>query len=87
MSFMAHIIQTAAKELGLYPGFSNRLFCATTEAYPGSPKVDDENCVHAQVAAICSGLGYVQEGLRIKWLVYLESNVCPLQTLLSRDVP
>ncbi|MFT4630586.1 MAG: hypothetical protein ACI8PV_001708, partial [Dinoroseobacter sp.] len=30
----------------------------TTEVYPDSPKVDDENCIQAQVAAICSGLDF-----------------------------
>ena len=34
-------------------------FTTTTEVYPDSPKVDDENCTQAQVAAVEGGLGYL----------------------------
>jgi hypothetical protein len=31
----------------------------TTEVYPDSPQANDENCIQAQVAAICGGLDYI----------------------------
>jgi hypothetical protein len=34
-------------------------YCTTTEVYPDSPLVDDENCILAQVAAITAALDYV----------------------------
>jgi hypothetical protein len=38
-------------------------FVTTTEVYPDSPLVTDENCIEAQVAAIIGGLKYlVQSG-------------------------
>ena len=54
------VINYATKELGLCTGFTNSRFSTTTEVYPDSPKVDDENCIKAQVTAICSGLDYVK---------------------------
>ncbi|WP_374188925.1 M14 family metallopeptidase [Thalassotalea euphylliae] len=53
------VINYAYKPLGLCAGLSNARFTTTTEVYPDSPKVDDENCILAQVAAITSGLDYV----------------------------
>ncbi len=55
------VINYATKELGLCTGFSDARFNTTTEVYPDSPLVDDENCISAQVAAVCSGLDFVQE--------------------------
>ncbi|MFT5137998.1 MAG: hypothetical protein ACI8XV_003045 [Arenicella sp.] len=52
------VINYATKELGLCTGFSDCEYGTTTEVYPDSPKVDDENCIQAQVAAICSGLDF-----------------------------
>lgn len=52
------VINYAAKALGLCTGFSDAVYCTTTEVYPDSPKVDDENCVGAQVTAVTSGLDY-----------------------------
>ncbi len=45
--------------LGLCTGFSHCNYGTTTEVYPDSPLVDDENCILAQVAAICGGLDYL----------------------------
>lgn len=53
------VINYAAKSLGLCMGFSDATYCTTTEVYPDSPKVDAENCILAQVAAITSSLEYI----------------------------
>ena len=55
------VINYPTKRLGLCTGFSDAKYNTTTEVYPDSPKVDDENCILAQVAAICSGLDFVTE--------------------------
>lgn len=53
------VINYAKKSLGLCGGMTNAKFVTTTEVYPDSPKVDDENCILAQVAAITGGLDYL----------------------------
>ena len=53
------VINYATKALGLCIGFSDSIYATTTEVYPDSPKVDDENCILAQVAAITGGLDYI----------------------------
>jgi hypothetical protein len=53
------VINYPTKRLGLCTGFSDANYNTTTEVYPDSPKVDDENCILAQVTAICSGLDFV----------------------------
>ena len=53
------VINYAYKALGLCAGLSNAHYTTTTEVYPDSPKVDDENCIVAQVAAITSGLDFI----------------------------
>lgn len=45
--------------LGLCGSVSNCQFGTTTEVYPDSNKVTDNECNRAQVAAICGGLDYV----------------------------
>lgn len=52
------VINYATEALGLCTGFSHAKFNTTTEVYPDSPIVDDENCIQAQVAAICSALDF-----------------------------
>ncbi len=52
------VINYATKDLGLCTGFSDCEYGTTTEVYPDSPKVDDENCIQAQLTAVCSGLDY-----------------------------
>jgi len=39
-------------------------YVTTTEVYPDSPKVDDENCIQAQVAAAAAGLQFVLSTFR-----------------------
>lgn len=53
------VINYALKKLGLCASVSNARYTTTTEVYPDSHQVDDENCILAQVAAICGGLDYL----------------------------
>ena len=45
--------------LGLCAGVTSARYRTTTEVYPDSPRVDPENCIRAQVAAVCGGLDYI----------------------------
>lgn len=47
--------------LGLCAGVTEAPYRTTTEVYPDSPQVDDENCIQAQVAAVCGGLNFLRE--------------------------
>jgi len=53
------VINYAARSLGLCMGLSDASYVATTEVYPDSPGVDDEECINAQVAAVTGGLDFV----------------------------
>ena len=53
------VINYATKELGLCAGFTDADYVCTTEVYPDSPRVDDENCILAQVAAVTGALDYL----------------------------
>lgn len=55
------VINYPVKKLNLCSGFSNAAYCTTTEVYPDSPKVNDEDCINAQVAAVCGGLDYLRK--------------------------
>jgi len=55
------VINYATRELGLCTGFTNARFNTTTEVYPDSPKVDEENCIRAQVVAVCAALKFASE--------------------------
>ena len=54
------VINYDTKKLGLCAGFTSAAFVTTTEVYPDSPKVDGENCILAQVAAVHGGLDYLK---------------------------
>lgn len=54
------VINYDMKKLSLCGGFSNAKYSTTTEVYPDSPKVTDDICNEAQVAAICGGLDYIR---------------------------
>ncbi len=54
------VINYPIKGLGLCAGFTEAPFVTTTEVYPDSPKVDDENCILAQVAAVKGALNYLK---------------------------
>lgn len=51
------------KKLFLCGGFSNAEYTITTEVYPDSPQVTPQNCIDAQVAAICGGLEFFLDTL------------------------
>jgi uncharacterized RDD family membrane protein YckC len=53
------VINYAAKNVGLCAGYSQCAYTTTTEVYPDSPKVNSENCILAQVAAVKGGLDYL----------------------------
>lgn len=53
------VINYPVKKLNLCAGFTKATYCTTTEVYPDSHKVSDEDCVGAQIAAVCGGLGYL----------------------------
>ncbi|MGL1958508.1 MAG: M14 family metallocarboxypeptidase [Colwellia sp.] len=53
------VINYAAKALGLCMGVTNANYVTTTEVYPDSATVDDENCIMAQVEAITGALDYL----------------------------
>lgn len=53
------VINYPMVKLGLCGGVTNCTYGTTTEVYPDSPKVTDEECNDAQVAAVAGGLDYV----------------------------
>ena len=53
------VINYAARELGLCMGLTNAPLVTTTEVYPDSPLVDDENCIRAQVVAISAAIAFI----------------------------
>ena len=54
------VINYAARQLGLCMGMTDAPYVTTTEVYPDSEFVDDENCINAQVAAIIGALEYLR---------------------------
>jgi hypothetical protein len=57
------VINYATKALSLCAGLTDATFVSTTEVYPNSPKVDAENCIQAQVAAVIGALNFVSENV------------------------
>lgn len=55
------VVNYDMKKLFLCGGFSDAEYSTTTEVYPDSPKVTDEICNLAQVAAICGGLDFIKK--------------------------
>ncbi|WP_019613843.1 M14 family metallopeptidase [Psychromonas ossibalaenae] len=53
------VINYACHKLGLCIGFTNGVYSTTTEVYPDSPKVCDQDCVDAQIAAVSGGLDFL----------------------------
>lgn len=53
------VINYPLTKLGLCAGFTNSQYCTTTEVYPDSPTVTDDECNRAQVAAIIGALDYI----------------------------
>jgi hypothetical protein len=54
------VVNYDMKKLFLCGGFSDAKYSTTTEVYPDSPRVTDEICNLAQVAAICGGLDFIK---------------------------
>ena len=62
---VAHgVIHYAMKELGLCAGISDARYTTTTEVYPDSPRATPEQCIAAQVAAVCAALDFVCASIR-----------------------
>lgn len=53
------VVPIAGRSLGLCAGLYNIKYATTTEVYPDSPKVNDENCNDAQIACIVGGLDWI----------------------------
>ena len=57
---VAHgVIHYAMKELGLCAGITGARYTSTTEVYPDSPRATPEQCIAAQVAAVCAAVEFV----------------------------
>ena len=57
---VAHgVIHYAMQALGLCAGITGARYTSTTEVYPDSPRATPEQCVAAQVAAVCAGVEFV----------------------------
>lgn len=59
-SVVAHgVIRYALKALGLCASITGARYTTTTEVYPDSARATPEQCIAAQVAAVCAGLDFV----------------------------
>nr|WP_315239356.1 M14 family metallocarboxypeptidase [uncultured Albidiferax sp.] len=57
---VAHgVIHYAMQALGLCAGITGARYTSTTEVYPDSPRATPEQCIAAQVAAVCAGVEFV----------------------------
>ncbi len=52
------VIEYPLAQLALCASITNARFKTTTEVYPDSPRVTPEDCVRAQVAAVCAALDF-----------------------------
>lgn len=60
---VAHgVIRYAMKDLGLCAGISGARYTTTTEVYPDSARATPEQCIEAQVAAVCAAVEFVLGG-------------------------
>ena len=55
------VIHYAMDALGLCAGISGARYTTTTEVYPDSARATPEQCIAAQVAAVCAGVEFVCE--------------------------
>lgn len=53
------VVNFAKQSLGLCGSMTNARYVTTTEVYPDSPSATPEQCIQAQVAAVCGGLDYL----------------------------
>jgi hypothetical protein len=57
---VAHgVIRYELQALGLCAGLSGARYTTTTEVYPDSPRTTPEQCIAAQVAAVCAAIDFV----------------------------
>jgi hypothetical protein len=57
------VVHYDVKALGLCAGLTGARFTTTTEVYPDSRCATPAQCIAAQVAAVCAGLGFVVGGV------------------------
>lgn len=53
------VIAYTMQKLGLCAGITGARYTTTTEVYPDSPRTTPEQCIAAQVVAVCAGLEFV----------------------------
>ncbi|ODS60082.1 MAG: peptidase [Acidovorax sp. SCN 68-22] len=53
------VIRYAVQQLGLCTSISGARYTTTTEVYPDSPRATPEQCIAAQVAAVCAAVEFV----------------------------
>ena len=53
------VIEYPMRKLGLCAGITSARYTTTTEVYPDSPKASPEQCIAAQVAAVCAAIDFV----------------------------
>jgi Succinylglutamate desuccinylase / Aspartoacylase family len=53
------VIEYPLERLGLCAGITRAAYKTTTEVYPDSPSATPEQCIAAQVAAVCAAIDYV----------------------------
>jgi len=52
------VIRYPLKQLGLCAGLTDAIYKTTTEVYPDSPLASPEQCIAAQVAAVCAAIEF-----------------------------
>lgn len=55
------VVTYPKRSLGLCAGFSGAPYVTTTEVYPDSPRATPEQCVRAQLAAVCGALDFLAQ--------------------------
>jgi Succinylglutamate desuccinylase / Aspartoacylase family len=59
---VAHgVIHYDIQTLALCPSITGARYTTTTEVYPDSPHASPEQCIAAQVAAVCAGIDFLKE--------------------------
>jgi len=54
----AGVIEYPLRKLGLCAGITSARYTTTTEVYPDSPRATPEQCIAAQVAAVCAAIDF-----------------------------
>ena len=53
------VIEYPMRKLGLCAGITEARYTTTTEVYPDSPRTSPEQCIAAQVAAVCAAIDFM----------------------------